>query len=102
MTDHLKIINQNHKFDFVDIEKVSGHVSKEPIIAFRNICFYVSVSAVDKLQLKQFKRVRFSVLKGENFEEAEKLYLRPNNDDFGHNTTIILYLKVEELPEAQQ
>ena len=93
MTDHLKIINQNHKFDFVDIEKVSGHVSKEPIIAFRNICFYVSVSAVDKLQLKQFKRVRFSVLKGENFEEAEKLYLRPNNDDFGHNTNNYLILE---------
>ncbi|MDB4154049.1 hypothetical protein N9682_02850 [Candidatus Pelagibacter sp.] len=92
MTDHLKTINQNHKFDFVDIEKVSGHVSKEPVIAFRDICFYVSVSAVDKLELKQFKRVRFSVLKGENFEEAEKLYLRPNNDDFGHNTNNYLIL----------
>ena len=93
MTNNLKIIDQNHKYDFVDIEKVSGHVSKDPIIAFRNICFYVSVSAIDKLNLKQFKRVRFSFLKGENSEEAEKLYIRPNNDSFGHLTNNYLVIK---------
>ena len=86
MTLALKTIDQNNSFDFDDIEKISGHVSKEPVVAFRDLCFYVSVSAADKLQLKQFKRVRFSVLKGETFEETEKLYIRPNNDDFGHNT----------------
>ena len=89
----LKAIDQNPTFDFEDIEKVSGHVSKEPVIAFRDICFYVSVSAADKLQLKQFSRVRFSVLKGETFDETEKLYIRPNNDDFGHNTDNYLVIE---------
>ncbi len=93
MTSIVKVIDQNPKFDFEDIEKVSGHVSKEPVIAFRDICFYVSVSAVDKLELKHFKRVRFSVLKGETYAETEKLYIRPNNDDFGHNTNNYLILK---------
>jgi len=53
MTLNIKNINQNNGFDFDDIEKISGHVSKEPIIAFRDMSFYVSVSAVDKLNLKQ-------------------------------------------------
>lgn len=88
-----KAIDQNPTFDFEDIEKVSGHVSKEPVIAFRDICFYVSVSAVDKLGLKQFSRVRFSILKGETYEETEKLYIRPNNDDFGYNTNNYLILE---------
>ena len=64
MTLAIKTIDQNSSFDFDDIEKMSGHVSKEPVITFRDVCFYVSVSAADKLQLKQFRRVRFSVLKG--------------------------------------
>ena len=51
MTTQIKVIDQNPIFDFDDIEKVSGHVSKEPVIAFRDLCFYVSVSAADKLQL---------------------------------------------------
>ena len=93
MTLAIKTIDQNSSFDFDDIEKMSGHVSKEPVIAFRDACFYVSVSAADKLQLKQFRRVRFSVLKGESYEEAEKLYIRPNNDSFGHNTNNYLVLE---------
>ena len=93
MTLAIKTIDQNSSFDFDDIEKMSGHVSKEPVIAFRDVCFYVSVSAADKLQLKQFRRVRFSVLKGESYEEAEKLYIRPNNDSFGHNTNNYLVLE---------
>ena len=93
MTLAIKTIDQNNSFDFDDIEKMSGHVSKEPVIAFRDVCFYVSVSAADKLQLKQFSRVRFSVLKGESYEEAEKLYIRPNNDSFGHNTNNYLVLE---------
>ena len=93
MAIQIKAIDQNPTFDFEDIEKVSGHVSKEPVIAFRDICFYVSVSAVDKLGLKQFSRVRFSVLKGETYEETEKLYIRPNNDDFGYNTNNYLILE---------
>ena len=93
MTLAIKTIDQNNSFDFDDIEKMSGHVSKEPVIAFRDVCFYVSVSAADKLQLKQFRRVRFSVLKGESYEEAEKLYIRPNNDSFGHNTNNYLVLE---------
>ena len=93
MTLAIKTINQNTCFDFDDIEKMSGHVSKEPVIAFRDVCFYVSVSAADKLQLKQFRRVRFSVLKGESYEETEKLYIRPNNDSFGHNTNNYLVLE---------
>ena len=75
MTLAIKTEDQNSSFDFDDIEKMSGHVSKEPVIAFRDVCFYVSVSAADKLQLKQFRRVRFSVLKGESYEETEKLYI---------------------------
>ena len=93
MTLVIKTVDQNSSFDFDDIEKMSGHVSKEPVIAFRDVCFYVSVSAADKLQLKQFRRVRFSVLKGESYEEAEKLYIRPNNDSFGHNTNNYLVLE---------
>ena len=93
MTLAIKTIDQNNSFDFDDIEKMSGHVSKEPVIAFRDVCFYVSVSAADKLQLKQFRRVRFSVLKGETYEETEKLYIRPNNDSFGHNTNNYLVLE---------
>ena len=93
MTLAIKTIDQNSSFDFDDIEKMSGHVSKEPVIAFRDVCFYVSVSAADKLQLKQYNRVRFSVLKGESYEEAEKLYIRPNNDSFGHNTNNYLVLE---------
>jgi hypothetical protein len=93
MTLAIKTIDQNNSFDFDDIEKMSGHVSKEPVIAFRDVCFYVSVSAADKLQLKQFRRVRFSVLKGESYEEAEKLYIRPNNDSFGHSTNNYLVLE---------
>ena len=93
MTLAIKTIDQNNSFDFDDIEKMSGHVSKEPVVAFRDLCFYVSVSAADKLQLKQFRRVRFSVLKGETYEETEKLYIRPNNDSFGHNTNNYLVLE---------
>ena len=93
MTLAIKTIDQNNSFDFDDIEKMSGHVSKEPVIAFRDLCFYVSVSAADKLKLKQFSRVRFSVLKGESYEETEKLYIRPNNDSFGHNTNNYLVLE---------
>ena len=92
MTLAIKTIDQNSSIDFDDIEKMSGHVSKEPVIAFRDVSFYVSVSAADKLQLKQFRRVRFSVLKGETYEETEKLYIRPNNDSFGHNTNNYLVL----------
>ena len=54
------------------MEKVSGFVSKEPTVALRHLCLYVSVSTVEKLNLKKFKRVRFSVLKNETFENAEK------------------------------
>ena len=93
MTLAIKTEDQNSSFDFDDIEKISGHVSKEPVIAFRDVCFYVSVSAADKLQLKHFRRVRFSVLKGESYEETEKLYIRPNNDSFGHNTNNYLVLE---------
>ena len=93
MTLAIKTVDQNSSFDFDDIEKMSGHVSKEPVIAFRDVCFYVSVSAADKLHLKQFSRVRFSVLKGESYEEAEKLYIRPNNDSFGHSTNNYLVLE---------
>jgi hypothetical protein len=93
MTVNLKNIEHNQNFSFEDIEKVSGHVSKDPVIAFRDICFYVSVSAVDKLDLKKFSRVRFSVLKGETYEETEKLYIRPNNDDYGYNINNYLILK---------
>lgn len=70
---------------FNNVEKVSGFVSKEPTVALRHLCLYVSVSTVEKLNLKKFKRVRFSVLKNETFENAEKLYIRPNNDDDGRN-----------------
>ena len=51
MTDNLTVVDQSHKFDFEDIEKISGHVSKDPIVAFRDMSFYVSVSAVNKLNL---------------------------------------------------
>ena len=85
MSSIIKAIHQNDNFGFQDIEKVSGFVSKDPTVALRESCIYVSVSAVDKLGLKDSKRCRFSILKNETFEEAEKLYLRPNNDDDGRN-----------------
>jgi len=98
----IKKIEQNHNFEFEDIEKVSGHVSKEPVLALRDIAIYVSVSAVDKLQLKQFSRVRFSVLKGETYDETEKLYIRPNNDDFGYNTNNYLVLQSKRSNESNR
>ena len=84
MTLAIKTIHQDND-GFNNVEKVSGFVSKEPTVALRHLCLYVSVSTVEKLNLKKFKRVRFSVLKNETFENAEKLYIRPNNDDDGRN-----------------
>ena len=80
----IKAIHQNDD-GFNNVEKVSGFVSKHPTVALRHLCLYASVSTVEKLNLKKFKRVRFSVLKNETFENAEKLYIRPNNDDDGRN-----------------
>ena len=84
MTLTIKKLYQNDD-GFINVEKVSGFVSREPTVAFRDLCLYASVSAVEKLDLKNFKRVKFSVLKNETFENAEKLYVRPNNDDDGRN-----------------
>tara|TARA_B100001123_G_scaffold391150_1_gene469284 strand:- start:81 stop:815 length:735 start_codon:yes stop_codon:yes gene_type:complete len=85
MNFKIKEIHQNDDFGFQDIEKISGFVSRDPTLALRESCFYVSISAVEKLELRNKKRCRFSILKNESFEEAEKLYLRPNNDDDGKN-----------------
>ena len=84
MTFTIKAVHQNDD-GFNNVEKVSGFVSKHPTVALRHLCLYASVSTVEKLNLKKFKRVRFSVLKNETFENAEKLYIRPNNDDDGRN-----------------
>ena len=68
MSLSIKVIHQNDD-SFTNVEKVSGFVSKQPTLALRHLCLYASVSAVEKLNLKKFKRVRFSVLKNETFEK---------------------------------
>ena len=65
MTVTIRKIHQSD--DFNNVEKVSGFVSKQPTVALRELCLYASVSTVEKLNLKKFKRVRFSVLKNETF-----------------------------------
>ena len=57
---------------FINVEKVSGFVSREPTIAFRGLCLYASVSAVEKLNLKNFKRVNTSKI------EPNKTNIPPN------------------------
>ena len=58
MTFKTNAINLNND-GFNNVEKVSGFVSKEPTVALRHLCLYVSVSTVEKLNLKSLKELDF-------------------------------------------
>ena len=54
-------------------------MGKEPYATIRIDNFYLTASAVDKLNLTNHSHCHLSLIG--DAEEAERLYIRPNNDE---------------------
>ena len=78
MSDSLKLI-QNKKFEFIDIEKESGFVSKKPSCTPKTQTIGLSVSACKELKLETFSHCNISSISP--LEETSRLYLRFNNNE---------------------
>jgi hypothetical protein len=78
MTNNVSLINKSEELHFTDIEKQSGFISKDPCVTIRRDTMYLTASAVDKLNLVNHTHCYLSLI--EDAEEAERLYIRPNND----------------------
>ena len=78
MSNNISLINKSEELQFTDIEKQSGFISKDPCVTVRRDTMYLTASAVDKLNLANYSHCNLSLV--EDAEEAERLYIRPNND----------------------
>ena len=78
MSDNIKLI-QNKKFEFIDIEKESGFVSKKPSCTPKMQTIGLSVSACKELKLETFSHCNISSISP--LEETSRLYLRFNNKE---------------------
>ena len=78
MPNNLSLINKSEELQFTNIEKQSGFISKDPCVTVRRDTMYLTSSAVDKLNLANYSYCNLSLV--EDAEEAERLYIRPNND----------------------
>ena len=79
MKDNLKLTNKSEELQFTDLEKQFGFMGKEPYATIRRDNFYLTASAVDKLNLINHSHCHLSLIG--DAEEAERLYIRPNNDE---------------------
>lgn len=79
MKDNLKLTNKSEELQFTDLEKQFGFMGKEPYATIRRDNFYLTASAVDKLNLTNHSHCHLSLIG--DAEEAERLYIRPNNDE---------------------
>jgi len=91
MSNNLKLINENNNFNFVDIEKQSGFVRKDPTITIRDMVIYVSVSALDKMNLNQYKTMRVSLRETKEEGHIDRLYFRPSKDENGKGNYLISF-----------
>tara|TARA_Y100000294_G_scaffold177358_1_gene202487 strand:+ start:1353 stop:2081 length:729 start_codon:yes stop_codon:yes gene_type:complete len=79
MTNKLKLIS-NEKDGFVNLKRLSHFQLDEPSVTVRENNLNLSVSAINKLNLRDYKNCYVSLRNCTNPQEAEKVYLRPNND----------------------
>ena len=78
MPNNLSLINKSEEINFTDLEKQSGFIGKDPYATIRRDNFYLTASAVEKLNLTNHTHCYLSLIG--DAEEAERLYIRPNND----------------------
>ena len=80
MENKLAIIQKDKIPELIDIEKKSGFITREPTIAIRDNVIYLTASAVEKLNLRMFKRVKLRIPQGVDAKEADKVYFFVNNN----------------------
>lgn len=79
MNDKLKLINDTDD-GFVNLKRKSHFLLDEPSVTVRNNYLCLSVSTVRNLNLKDYKNCYVSLRNCTNPQEAERVYLRPNNE----------------------
>jgi hypothetical protein len=79
----LEIVQNKKNFEFINLTRTSHFASEEPSVTLRDNVLYCSTSAVNKLELYQYKYCYFSLRNCLDVREADKIYLRPNNDELG-------------------
>jgi len=79
----LEIVQNKKNFEFINLTRTSHFASEEPSVTLRDNVLYCSTSAVNKLELNQYKHCYFSLRNCLDVREADKVYLRPNNDELG-------------------
>ena len=79
----LEIVQNKNNFEFINLTRTSHFASEEPSVTLRDNVLYCSTSAVNKLELNQYKHCYFSLRNCLDVREADKVYLRPNNDELG-------------------
>ena len=89
MSNNLKLIDKTDNFGFIDIEKQSGFARKEPTVTMRDMAIYVSVSAIDKMGLREFKTMRLSLRETKDDGHIDRLYFRPSKEVSGKTNYLI-------------
>ena len=79
MTEKQKLIPDIDN-GFINLKRKSHFQLDEPSVTVRENNLILSVSTINTLNLKEYKNCYVSLRNCENPQEADKVYLRPNND----------------------
>lgn len=80
---NLEIVQNKKNFEFINLTRTSHFASEEPSVTLRDSVLYCSTSAVIKLKLNLYKHCYLSLRNCFDVREADRIYLRPNNDEIG-------------------
>jgi hypothetical protein len=95
MTDKLKLITDDND-GFLNLKRQSHFQLDEPSVTVRANNLSLSVSAINTLGLKDYKNCYVSLRNCINPREADKVYLRPNNDPEADSNCKIAFSKHPE------
>ena len=93
MNDNLKLITDTED-GFINLKRKSHFQLDEPSVTVRNNYLCLSVSTIRKLNLKDYKNCYVSLRHCNNPQEAERVYLRPNNDPESDGNCKIAFSKL--------
>ena len=88
MSNNVNLMNKSEELQFIDIEKQSGFISKDPCVTIRRDVMYLTASTVDKLDLVNHSHCYLSLI--DDAEEAQRLYIRPNNDQESSRSNFLI------------
>lgn len=78
--DNLKFINNDADNGFVNLKRKSHFQLDEPSVTVRENQIYLSASTISTLKLREYKSCYVSLRNCNNPKEADKIFLRPNNN----------------------